>query len=515
VRSSKLEKQSQSTHREGALREQLQACFNEQEVLAQQHQLLLVERDQLYWTLMQVMVTDAITGLPNHQAVINRLEEEVVGYQQTPGSCALLFVDLDHFKRVNDTWGHRAGDGLLHEIAQRVRTVLRPQDFVGRYGGEEFLILLPGVDVPAAIQTAEYLRSLISSHSCFWQPNHGSAAVSISTTVSIGVAIYPLHGTSADTLLEVADRAMYRAKYTGRNRVYLADMEMASPQSLHDEKEYLAVQALTAAASVHDGGTQAHAQRLVHLIEATARQLKRPEEEIHLLRLAALLHDIGKIGIPEAILHKPGPLTEEEWALMRQHPELGYQMLQQVGGVFGQIAQIVGTHHERWDGRGYPNGLAKEAIPMSARILAVADAYDAMISPRPYRREPLTVGEAKTELQRHAGSQHDPHVVKTFLWVLEEQENAQVLLEEAKAPGTSCQPNPNICVPLGKAGQLVAEWREEVAEWREEIAGMRQQQLALQQRIETLQQQQQYLAWRKQERGRQRQELFAAARSKQ
>src|SRR5215467_4277677 len=214
------------------------------------------------------------------------------------------------------------------------------------------------------------------------QPANSSGEVVISTTASIGVAVAPLHGISADTLLEVADQAMYQAKYMGGNRVYLADVEMVPPQFLHREKEYLAVRALTAVASVHDRVTHAHAHRLVHLIAETARQLERPEEEIHLLRLAALLHDIGKIGIPEVILHKPSPLTHQEWEIMHQHPEIGCQLLEQVGGVFRQLVPIVGTHHERWDGQGYPNGLAKEAIPMSARILAVVDAYDAMISPR-------------------------------------------------------------------------------------------------------------------------------------
>ncbi len=488
MRSSRLDKQHRATSREAALREQLQESYHEQEVLVQQHQVLLVELNRLNWHLTQVALTDTLTSLPNHQAVISKLDEVVVGCQQTGDSCALLFLDLDHFKRVNDTWGHRAGDALLREVAHLVRKALRLEDFVGRYGGEEFLILLPRVDVQAASQTAEYLRSVIGSQPCSWQPDTGSSAVPIPTTVSIGVAIYPLHGVSGEALLEAADCAMYHAKYTGRNRVYLADVEMASPQSMHDDKEYLAVQALTAAASVHDRGTDAHAQRLVQLAEATARKLNRPEEEIHLVRLAALLHDIGKIGIPEAILHKPGPLTDEEWAVMHHHPEIGCQILEQVGGVFGLLAHIVGTHHEQWDGRGYPNGLAKEAIPMSARILSVVDAYDAMISPRPYRREPLTIVEAKTELQRYAGSQHDPYVVKAFFCVLDEQENKQSPLEESQVPKTSESLNPNTRTTMGQVRQQVEEWR--------------QRQLALQQRIEVLQQRQHYLAWRKQERGR-------------
>ena len=476
-------------------------------------QLLLDERNLLYQKLMRLAVTDVITGLPNHQAVITRLEEAVISYKQTGTSCALLFLDLDHFKRVNDSWGHRAGDELLHAIAQRVRAALRPQDFVGRYGGEEFLILLPGVDVQAAMQIADYVRSLIGSLSYCWQPADGSAAVAICTTVSIGVAIVPLHGTSADTLLEEADQAMYQAKYTGGNRVYPADVEMTTPQFLHHEKEYLAVRALTAAVSVHDRVTHAHGQRLVHLITETARQLKRPEEEIHLLRLAALLHDIGKIGVPEAILHKPGPLTQQEWAIMHQHPEIGCQLLEQVGGVFRQLVPIVGTHHERWDGQGYPNGLAKEAIPMSARILAVVDAYDAMISPRPYRQEPLTTIEAITELQRSAGGQCDPHVVEAFLSVLAEQENQPGPLVEATDAGTPAQFTPVLDAPTGNGRQSVTHMREQMTAWREQLAELQQQQVALQQRIEALQQNQQYLAWQKQERVRQRQELFAAASS--
>jgi putative nucleotidyltransferase with HDIG domain len=187
------------------------------------------------------------------------------------------------------------------------------------------------------------------------------------------------------------------------------------------------VQALTAVASAHDRGTDEHAHRIILLAESTARVLKLPEQELHLLRLGALLHDIGKIGIPDVILHKPGPLTHEEWVIMRRHPEIGQQILEQTGGVFQHLASIVVAHHERWDGRGYPNGLAAEAIPISARILSVVDSYDAMISRRPYR-EPLSVAQARAELQRYAGSQFDPRVISAFLRVLDEREELQEAL---------------------------------------------------------------------------------------
>ncbi len=228
-----------------------------------------------------------------------------------------------------------------------------------------------------------------------------------------------------EALVEHADRAMYQAKRSGRNKVCIAEGEMQPVQELLSSTKEVAteastLQALTAVASAHDRGTDAHAHRMACLAEATARKLQQPEEELHLIRLGALLHDIGKIGIPDAILHKPGPLTDEEWAIMRRHPEIGRQILEQVGGVFSVLANIIVAHHERWDGKGYPRGLAHEAIPLSTRILTVVDSYDAMTSRRSYR-EPRSKAEARAELQRCAGSQFDPHVVEAFLQVLDEK----------------------------------------------------------------------------------------------
>ena len=439
-----LGEQRRVNSREVALRQELQVSYEEQQMLVQQQQVLLAEVDRLYREQAWAAVTDAVTGLPNHRAVMSRLEEEVSRCQRTNDSCAVLFIDLDHFKWVNDTWGHRAGDAILCEIAGRLRATLRLEDFVGRYGGEEFAVVLTDADKKSAHQTAERLRETIANEPCTWMAEDTQLVVPIAVTGSIGIAVYSLHGVTREELVENADRAMYKAKHSGRNCVCIVDINnVPSPDETKNQDRFTvsqrsgdmalpgprdnlnqAVQALTAAASVHDQGTDDHAHRIILLAEATARILKQPEEEIHLLRLAALLHDIGKIGIPDAILHKPGPLTNEEWIIMRRHPEIGRQILEQTGGVFQHLASIVVAHHERWDGHGYPRGLAAEAIPITARILSVVDAYDAMISRRPYR-EPLSVDEARAELQQCAGGQFDPRVVTAFLQILDERKELQ------------------------------------------------------------------------------------------
>ncbi|HZU69910.1 MAG TPA: amino acid permease [Ktedonobacteraceae bacterium] len=436
-----LNEQRRLNDREIALRARLQEAYNEQQILVQQQQLLVSELDRLYREQASAAITDPITGLPNHRAVMSRINEEVSRCQRSQDSFAILFVDLDHFKRVNDTWGHRAGDAILREVGTRLRNTLRLEDLAGRYGGEEFAIILTGADLLAANQVAERLLASISAKPCLWESEDTPVPVPIAITASIGIAVYGLHGTTREALIESADQGMYRAKHTGRNRVCVADVETDRPAIARTElvpydrhtTEIVGVKALTAAAAAHDRRTNAHAHRIVQLAEATARKLQRPDEELHLIRLGALLHDIGKIGIPDAILHKPGPLTEEEWSVMRSHPEIGRQILEQVGGIFDYLATIVAAHHERWDGKGYPLGLAGEQIPLSARILAVVDAYDAMVSTRPYRKA-MPVSEARKELLACAGKQFDAAVVEAFLSVLSEQDENCVLGEIAQQP---------------------------------------------------------------------------------
>jgi putative nucleotidyltransferase with HDIG domain len=181
------------------------------------------------------------------------------------------------------------------------------------------------------------------------------------------------------------------------------------------------VLALVAVAAAHDQGTDEHAHRMMRSADATARELACTDEDVNILQLAALFHDIGKIGVPDAILHKPEPLNEEEWKIMRLHPQIGARILEQTGGIFRTLAPIVVAHHERWDGNGYPFNLAGEQIPLASRILTVVDAYDAMISRRPYH-EPVNRKQAEQELLRCSGTQFDPRIVDAFLRMLSKHE---------------------------------------------------------------------------------------------
>lgn len=437
----KLAEQQRRNKREKALNRRLQEANAQQQELnrqlqeanAQQQELLL-ELDRLYREQARAAITDAVTGLPNHRGVMSRLDEEISRCQRSQGSFAIVFVDLDLFKQINDTWGHRAGDAILREVASRLCTGVRLEDFVGRYGGEEFAVILTDADVMSAGEAAERLRKALNSSPYYWESEDTQLVVPIEISGSFGVAVYQLHGVRREALIECADQAMYSAKHGGRNRVSIADVERMTREERAQQQEEEArareearliqesvgMRALTAVAAVRDGGTWVHANRLVNLAVATARKLGLPEDDLHLLRLGAILHDIGKVGIPDAILHKPGPLTDDEWAVMRTHPNIGRQILEEIDGIFQHLATVVVAHHERWDGKGYPNRLVGEEIPLAARILTVVDSYDAMTSHRVYR-QPLTTEQARVELLRCSGTQFDPRVVQAFLEVLDEQ----------------------------------------------------------------------------------------------
>lgn len=378
-------------------------------------------------TIQKQAMTDGLTGLPNHGAIVELIELELQQCRAEQRNCAILFVDVDHFKCINDTLGHAAGDAALRVVGQRLRHGIRKNDHVGRYGGEEFAILLSNIKQPQALDLADHLRRSIADVPCTWQREETCAAISLPLTASFGLATYPLDGLTARELLNTADMAMYAAKHTGRNRIglpneaCLAQFREDESQSVSQSGEQNVLQLMTMMAAFHDQGTQEHAIRMVRLAEATMRMMGRSEDEVGLLRMATQMHDIGKIGVPSAILQKPGPLTEDEWKIMRRHPQIGQQILTQARGPFELIAHIVVAHHERWDGQGYPYQLAQQEIPLGARILSVVDAYDAMTSSRPYRKA-HPAATARAELRQGAGHQFDPQVVEAFLRVLQVQE---------------------------------------------------------------------------------------------
>jgi diguanylate cyclase (GGDEF)-like protein/putative nucleotidyltransferase with HDIG domain len=354
---------------------------------------------------MRLALTDPLTGLGNHRHFHERLERELRHTHEQRLPLTLCLVDVDDFKRINDRFGHPAGDRVLSQLAAR----LRQTGEAFRLGGDEFALLLPGYDETDALTAA---TSVVDRISAIQLDQLGSV------TVSVGVATSPAHAADRDELIRLADSALYWAKEYGKNRVraYRPDViELAELKRLASGPDraarFRAAASLARAVDARDVYTGSHSQRVADLAARTALRLGLPEEEVELTRLAASLHDLGKLAIPEEILRKPGPLTDPERMVLERHPQIGFRMLESLG--VDPVADWVLHHHERWDGSGYPDGLPGDEIPLGARIIFVADAYDAMTSERVYRRR-VDPDQAIAELRRCAGSQFDPGIVNAL-----------------------------------------------------------------------------------------------------
>ena len=354
--------------------------------------------------------TDPLTGLLNRRGFQAVFDLELERSRRSGRPCALLVGDLDHFKRVNDLLGHPAGDERLQKFARLLELGKRRIDAAGRMGGEEFALLLPETDEHGAYVIAERLRHKVRD---------AFATDQVALTVSFGVAAYPNHGGSTDQLLQAADQALYVAKELGRDRTALYRPEVSMQtlgvndrSDLHADGYMAAMMVLAEAVDLRDAGTLLHSETVGRYAELIAAELGLAEEHVERVKLAGILHDIGKVGVPDAILQKAGPLDEADWAEVRGHADLGSRLL--TGAGMADIALWVRAHHERPDGSGYPDGLKRAEIPPEARIIAVADAYEAMVADRCYRpgMPPL---RARAELERGSGSQFDPIVVEAFL----------------------------------------------------------------------------------------------------
>ncbi len=355
---------------------------------------------------------DPLTGLRNRRGLHDQIQATIDAHPVD--GVAVVVADADAFKRVNDELGYHTGDDTLRVIATTVGDVLPAGGYGARLGGEEFALVLPGCGEPQARAVAEALRR--GARAC--------APVPWGLRLSAGVAGTGSGPRDAERLLRAATRALVAAKRLGRDRVVAYDASTIEPllealgrEEVQDDHHLAAVLLLAETLDLRDAGTARHSQTVGRYARAVAHRLGFSAARVERMRIAGLLHDVGKLAVADAVLHKPGALDDVELAEIRRHPEVGARIVGNAG--LGDVAEWVLAHHEHWDGSGYPRGLRGTAIPVEARVLAVADAYEAMTARRPYRPTPMTPVEAQRELRRHAGTQFDPDVVACALELAE------------------------------------------------------------------------------------------------
>src|SRR3954467_6100998 len=350
---------------------------------------------------------DPLTGLPNKRAFDDRLDTELRRATREYYPVALVVLDLDRFKQINDTWGHPIGDEALVRLAQHVEAELRAGDICGRVGGDEFVLALVRADAHSAERVLGRWRMILEQAA--------SLPAGERLAFSAGIAEFPRHATEREQLVRCADSALYRGKAYGRGRAAIYTPGVGTDGTHGQDSEEAArlrsllatLQALAKAVDAKHRFTAGHSERVATYAVALARSLGFGEERLDAVRQAALLHDVGKIGIRETILTKEDPLNLEELEELQRHSELGRAMLSGAG--MPELARWVNHLHERFDGEGYPYGLAGREIPVESRILHVADALDQMTRPSALRRT-RPIREALAELSYCSGSRVDPEI---------------------------------------------------------------------------------------------------------
>ncbi|MEH1124058.1 bifunctional diguanylate cyclase/phosphohydrolase [Micromonospora sp. CPCC 206061] len=390
----------------------------------------------------RLAITDGLTGLYNRRFFEEMLQLEADRSARQGAALSLIMIDLDRFKKINDTFGHPAGDVVLAETANRICRAVRPSDLVARYGGEEFVCLLPGADEETALEVAERVRWILARI-----PMTLPDSREVRPTASLGVASAGIRGgrplADIQGLIHDADGALYRAKAHGRDRVVaagrIADPALDTDPDLPAGLVWLADQ-IDARLSSHEHSTAVSRWALL-----TGERLGLGQAALRRAAAAARLHDIGKINVDEAILTKAGNLTNAEWRVLRRHPEEGARLLVDLSDR-ADLAPLVAGHHERFDGTGYPAGLAGDDIPIEARIIAVCDSWAAMRADRPYSA-PLTESQAREQILQGRGTQFDPVVADAFLALLDAGAIDELAPLRLRQPDVSAEPHAPVSMP--------------------------------------------------------------------
>ena len=366
--------------------------------------------------LYEATRSDALTGLLNHGTAVAGLADLLEKTRGGEGCTGVALIDIDNFRLVNDTHGHQAGDRALLEVARIMRAEFAETSILGRYGPDEFLVVAPPEHSAGLESAIDRLRDQIAELSLQF-----GASERLPVTVSAGICYAPADGDAATELLAIAAIVLGEAKASGGNGVRVAD---AGPAALGpaERSSFDVLAGLVLAVDTKDRYTKRHSEDVARYGLFLADRLGVDPELRKTIEIAGLLHDVGKIGIPDGILRKPGPLTVEEYAIVKQHVALGDSIVRDLPNV-GLVRAAVRHHHERWDGDGYLDGLSGEEIPLIARILSVADAFSAMTTNRPYRKA-MSIQEALHRLEDAAGSQLDGRLVTAFIRGIETADNA-------------------------------------------------------------------------------------------
>ena len=353
---------------------------------------------------------DPLSGAFSDRYLFERLAVELDDAAASGSEVAVVVADIDEFRSVNSVLGTDVGDRVLGSVARVLKEEAAANTAVCRLGGDEFAVVLPDTGTADALAYAHRIAARARV-----QIDEAAGQVSL----SMGVAAYPQHASDARQLVSYAVAAQQLAHVAERTDVIAYDAAVLSASDPLDRLEQTrasaqraTMRALAAAVDARDADTRRHSEAVAGLAMLLALVLEMTEEQTQALEVAAFVHDVGKIAIPDGVLLKPGPLTADEWRSVKEHPVLGSRILAPAG--FGAVLPAVRHHHERWDGRGYPDGLAGAEIPYEARVLGICDAFEAMTSARRYRGA-LTVAEAIDEIRRHAGAQFDPDISAAFV----------------------------------------------------------------------------------------------------